>query len=246
MLRTIQNVMEQTVSGVLKTGWKGPRSFHDGLMGRTHYNGGATSWRNKDGENIARSPMGKLAQRLKADTMQMATGRKYNPATMEAKDSTQGFLGRHVGNRIGGALHAVGDLTIGTTATALGWGTRAVGLGAAAAARPALRGAGHLAYQGARDATQMVVNNASLIHGMTKTRHGQNMLLGGGFLAAGGAALYGSSMDERNPHKNSQYDNEQIESLPGTLGAQGADRGSNAMVNTGADGDLVFAMHNMR
>lgn len=246
VVRAIENVMSGTFNTAMKTGWKGPRGFHDGFSGNTHMNGVGTSWRDKNGENVIRSPMGKLAQRLRADAKQIATGKKYNHATMEAKESTQGFLGRHVGNRIGGVAHAVGDLTIGAAATGLGWGTR-VGVGTGAfVGKHALKGAGHVAYQGARDVTRAVTDTASLVHGMTKTRHGQNMLLaagGIGALGVGGAVAFSNS---RDPHRKSYYENNQVESLPGTLAAQEAAEGSNRMVDTGADGDLVFSLHNMR
>ena len=234
-------------NSTMSAAWKPVRSFYDGASGSTHLNGAGKAWKDKNGENVILNPYAKLARRLKADAKQVVTGKKYNPATGEALDSEHGWFGRQIrGGGVGGILHGVGDLTLGTAATTLGWGARGtVGVGAVAG-KHALVGAGHLAYQGARDTAAIVGGGASILHNMSKTGVGSNVLFAGGLAGTAGAAAIGMTMQETTKDRVAFYMNNQVDSLPGTLAAQGAAPGSDAMVSTGADGDLVLALHNMR
>lgn len=238
--------MNGLFNNVMSTAWKPVRSFYDGASGTTHLNGVGKSWRNRQGENVARNPYGKLAQRLKADSMQAITGKRYNPATGQALDNQRSWLGRQTMGRLGGVAHGVGDLTLGTVGTTLGWGTRGATKLAGKAATPIIKGAGHLAYQGARDTSQVLWGGAAIASNMSKTRTGSSILFGGGLAATAGAGLLSAGFKEETQNRMQFYMNNQVDSLPGTLGAQGASEGSNVMVNTGADGELVLALHNMR
>lgn len=233
-------------SSVMSAAWKPVRSFYDGASGTTHLNGGAKAWKNRQGENVARNPYGKLAQRLKADSMQAITGKKYNPATGQALDNQRSWLGRQTLGRAGGVMHGIGDLTLGGAATTLGWGARGATKLAGKAVAPTVKGAGHLAYQGVRDTSQVLWGGAAIASNMSKSHTGSAILFGGGLAATAGVGVVGAGLKETTQDRMQFYMNNQVESLPGTLGAQGASDGSQAMVNTGADGELVLALHNMR
>jgi hypothetical protein len=238
--------LQGTIDAAMSAAWKPVRSFYDGLSGTTHMNGASKAWRNADGEVTRRTPYGKLAQRLRADAMQTLTGRKYNPATGEVIDDGRSWLGRQTFGRMGGIAHGVGDLTLGTAATTIGWGARGAGALAAGASKPIARGIGHIAYQGARDTLGMAKDTTSLLYHMSRNPVGKDVLFGAGVIGVGGYAMADNMINEVSANRLSFYMNNQVDSLPGTLAAQGAAEGSQAMVSTGADGDLVFAMHNLR
>lgn len=238
--------MNGLFSSVMSAAWKPVRSFYDGASGTTHLNGAGKAWKNKHGENVVRNPYGKLVQRLKSDAKQVVTGKKYNPATGQELDKQRSWLGRQTLGRVGGVMHGVGDLTLGGAATTLGWGARGATKLAGKAVSPLVQGAGHLAYQGVRDTSQVLWGGAAIASNMSKTRTGSAILFGGGLAATAGVGLAATGLQETTQDRMQFYSNNQVESLPGTLGAQGASNGSDAMVDTGADGELVFALHNMR
>lgn len=239
----VTRLINGAIDAAMSAAWKPVRGVYDGLTG-------TSNWKNADGDKIARNPANKLAQRLKASSKQMITGKKYDPKTGQALEEQRGFLGRQTIGRVGGALHTVGDLTLGAAGTALGWGARTtagLGMGAVAMAAPTvLKGTALVAGQGIKDTASIATGGARLLHNMSKSDTGSTLLFGGGLAATAGVAGASALFKDTTNSRVGFYSNHQVDSLPGTLAAQGAAEGSNAFVDTGADGDLVFALHNMR
>lgn len=239
-------------SAAVSTGWKAVRSFNDGLTGTTRYNGMAKGWHNAAGESVAFNPAQKLARRLRADAQQMVTGNKYNAATMEKQLTDQKWFGRNVGNRIGGAAHLIGDATLGTIGTGLGWATRMTGMVGYAVAKPTARVAGHVAYQGLDAAVSTATFGARSVAGLSANPIGREALFAGGLAIAAGYGLKDAFQHDLLPGGGNvskgmeMYYGNSIDSVPGTLASQGVGQQSNVMVDTGADGDLVLALHKLR
>ncbi len=240
----------------MQAAWKPVRSTYDGLKG-------STKVVNQAGETVRYNPAQTLARRLKQDIQTIGTGNRYNFKTGKAIDDAiydadgnitgykQSFLGKHIGNRAKGIAHLVGDLTLGTAGTMLGWGTRIAGgatLGVTKAVAPlAFRGLGHVTYQTGALAGELAIGGARMIHAATKTGHGRALLFGGGAVGATILPHANKAFQEDSIGKLAFYQGSPIDSLPGTLAAQGASSPSPVVLdNLGADGDLVFALHNLR
>lgn len=235
--------LQKGIDGVMQTAWKGGRNTVEGLRGTTKY------W-DEDGVQQSLNPGRKLARRLKNNAKGVFTGKEYNMKNQVVGDR----------NRLASGLHFVGDATFGTVGTAIGWGARGVGLlgiGAGRAAiRPTAAFTGHFVKQGIDYVGDTALGAADIVHNLNKTHWGRGTLFAGG--AIGTTAIGAGS------HLNSQwgsdgiakagmqfYNGQQIESVPGTLspsniGVENGELVSQPLDSMGADGDLVFAMHNLR
>lgn len=238
--------INKTLEGAMKTAWKPVRSFFDGASGTKKF-------LNEAGEEVKLNPAQKLARRLKNDGEQFFTGNRRNLKGELIEEDLNAF-DRHVTNRIGGALHFIGDATVGTVMTGLGWGARTMtgaGLWAGKKAiKPTALGVGHVTKQTMGLVGDTALGGAELISEMGKTTAGRNTLGIGGLLGAGAIGTMGAANDKwgesgvRIAMKN-MYDGNALEAVPGTIGpTQSVQR--NPLDDMGADGDLVFAMHNMR
>lgn len=234
--------------------WKPVRGTYEGLRGGANVI-------NK-GEKTHYNPAQLLARRLKQNSQTLVTGNKYNFKTGEKIDDairkngeitgySQSWLGKHVGNRLGAAAHMVGDLTLGSTASMLGWAARPIAKAgvavAGATATPIAKGVGHLTYQSGALGTELAVNGAKTVTAMSRNPAGRQALFWGtgGVMTAG--AVGSTMLKEETANKLSFYAGNQVDALPGTLASQGANQGSRVGVDSlNADGDLVFAMHNLR
>lgn len=243
--------INKTMEAAMKTAWKPVRSFYDGASGTKKF-------LNEAGEQVKLNPAQKLVQRLKNDARQIGSGKRRDLKGNIIDEDLSAF-DRHVTNRIGGALHLVGDATVGTLATGLGWGARTIGGGALAmgamAFRPTMKGVGHVTKQSIDLVGDTALGAADLVHQMNKSTTGRNLLFGAGFAGVAGTSAFNSNMLSPENYRGGEsaiklamknmYDGEKLDALPGTIGdTQVVQR--NPLDNMGADGDLVFAMHNMR
>lgn len=217
------------------------RSIFDGLAGTSSHNYGAKTWRDSNGQSVRYNPIQKTGRRAAANLETMLTGRRTHANTREVidKDQDAGFFKRNH-NRAWAGVHFASNMTLGMAGASLGWGIKGATMGSAAlafgTARPMARFIGGATYE-----------TAGTIHEMTRGIHGlsrgsnaasvrtSDMLMLGAFGAAtiGGMAIASESLSDK---KFSGY----AEAIPGTM------ESSQRMVDTGADGDLVFALHNMR
>lgn len=239
--------VDKALKTAMSTAWKPVRSFYEGVRGTAKYTTEA-------GDKIKLNPAQKLARRLKHDTHQMMTGRKLD---MNGKDITEegmNAFNRHVTSRLGGAMHLIGDATVGTAFTAAGWATRGLGvglfMGGALAAKPAVKGLGHVTKQSIDLVGDTAIEAASKIHRMNQTPGGREGLMWMGALGAGGAGIMAGAGDTWGESgikiaMRNQYDGGMLDAVPGTI-AQTNVMQRNPMDDMGADGELVFAMHNMR
>lgn len=217
------------------------RSVFDGASGSSAHNYAAKEWRDKNGVGRKYNPIQKTGRRATANLETMLTGRRTHANTREVikKDEDAGFAKRQW-NRGWAGVHFVSNMTVGMAGAGLGWGVRTgaglAGMAAIGTARPMARFIGAATYETAGTMNEMVKG----VHGLSRAGNPasvrtSDMLLMGAFGAAtiGGLALASDSFGDK------KYSG-QAESIPGSVG------GSQTMVDTGADGDLVFALHNMR
>lgn len=215
------------------------RMVFDGMAGTSSHNYAAKTWRDKYGNSVAYNPLQKTGRRAMANLETMFTGKRTHANTREVFESDEkggigGFAKRNW-NRGWAGVHFVSNMTIGMAGASLGWGINgAAKLGAMAAfgtARPMARFIGGAAYETAGTVGEMVRGTRGLSRNATTS---DMMMLGAfGVTAVGGLAL---ATEELSDKKFTGY----AEEIPGTYGA------NPRMVDTGANGDLVFALHNMR
>lgn len=225
---------------VMGQAWSFARGYGEGLT--------RTAWR--DGDKVIRNPARKLARRLRADAQQIFTGYRYNPKTMERIKTDDGFFRHHIGNRFSGILHLASNMTWGALGTGLGWATGVTGKALYAVSKPTAKLAGHTLYGGVEFIAGTTKDAAGLLLG-NHTTFGKHALfttaaLGTTAIAAGGAISKDlvTGMAEPTPGMFF-YQGRPIDSVPGTLASHGI-TSSNVMVDTGADGELVLALHNLR
>lgn len=212
------------------------RNIFDGVAGTSAHNYGAKEWRDKHGNARKYNPIQKTGRRATANLETMLTGRRTHANTREVmkKDEDAGFAKRQW-NRGWAGVHFVSNMTVGMAGASLGWGARAgvglTGMATVASARPMARFIGGATYETAGTVKEMVGG----VRGLSRNPTTSDMMLMGAFGAAtiGGLAIASDSFGDK------KYSG-QAESIPGTMS------GSQTMVDTGADGDLVFALHNMR
>lgn len=239
------------VDKLLKTGmgaaWKPVRSFYEGVSGTSKYT-------MKNGDKVKLNPAQKLARRLKNDGRQILTGKKYNMKGEDITEEGMNAFNRHVTSRLGGALHLIGDATIGTAFTGAGWLTRGMGMGlfmgGAMAAKPTIKGLGHVTKQSIDLVGDTAIEGASKIHRMNQTAGGREALMWMGGLGAAGTGIMAGANDTWGASgikiaMRNQYDGEMLDAVPGTIAETNVMR-RDPLDDMGADGDLVFAMHNMR
>lgn len=217
------------------------RSFFDGAAGTSAHNYGAKTWRDHRGNTVKYNPIQKTARRAGANLETLWTGRRTHANTREviSKDQDAGFLKRQH-NRAWAGIHFVSNMTVGMAGASLGWGVRGATGGAAllafGTARPMARFIGGATYETAGTIGEMArgVRGLSRGNNAISTRTSDLMMLGAfGGTVIGGLALANETLADK---KFSGY----AEAIPGSMEA------SQRMVDTGADGDLVFALHNMR
>jgi hypothetical protein len=241
------------IEGAMQAGWKPMRNFYEGLRGTTKY-------KDAEGEIVSMSPAQKLARRLKNDTKQMFTGNRYDMKNNLVEEELG--VGGRIGNAVTGGLHFVGDATLGTAGTALGWSARMAGKGVWWGAKTMHRvGAGKLLTTGINAVGDTAMGAADLVLALNKGPVGKNVLLGLGVAGAagiGGAGALGEEFGGTTTMANSLkfYSGGSIESVPGEISPSGqrVDDSGNLVQptngkpidNMGADGSLVFALHNMR
>lgn len=178
-------------------------------------------------------------------------GKKYNKKG-ELINGDADFFER-AGNVFSAGIGAVSDMTLGTAGVALGWGLKktaqGIGIGTAALAAPVAKGVGHLTYQGVGLAGDTAINAAGFVMNMSKSPYGRGMLMGGTLLGAaaygGGKEISGGNMiaDTLSVGMGEGGEN-YIESIAGSV--TNTPRRYRKPDNLGADGDLVFALHNLR
>lgn len=231
------------------------RAFWDGLSGTTSFNGAAGKWKSISGygdnkvagSSVALNPFQKQMRRLRMKAETVATGRRYNPTdgSIVRKDrdmsGAKGMLKRGYNSTVAAVdlgLNLSGGAAIGAGLRGLGWATRgAVGLTGLVgykAARTGMRAIGATAYETGVVTGQM---------GKGAVRLGRFPGAQDGGMAAAAAATIGIGgigiMGELG--NGAKAYNGYASSLQGTTGMAGT-----PLVDTGANGDLVFAMHKMR
>lgn len=236
-----------TGKGMMKGGsipFRALRSVFDGLAGTSAHNYGAKTWRDKHGNTTSYNPIQKTGRRAMANLETMVTGKRTHANTREVFEKDQkggvGGFAKRQWNRGWAGVHFASNMTLGMAGASLGWGINGTAkLGAMATigtARPMARFIGGAAYETAGTAGEMVRGLAGLSRGgnAASIRTSDMLLLGTfGAVAVGGLAL---ATDELSDKKYTGY----AEAIPGTQDA------NPRMVDTGANGDLVFALHNMR
>lgn len=242
----IFSAFQKMIDGVMQTAWKSGRSTYEGLRGTTKY------W-DEAGELQHLSPAHKIARRLKNDALQVAGVKR----DMKGRVDSNAELGFR--ERMAGAGHFVGD-ALTAPLNLIGWGARSgVGLAAGAgkaAIRPTAQFVGHFTKQGIDYVGDTALGAADLVLALNKTKGGRDALFIGGGLGAvaiGGASHLNSQWGTDGIAKAGMqfYNGQKIESVPGTLspsniGVENGELVSQPLDSMGADGDLVFAMHNMR
>ncbi|WP_422661776.1 hypothetical protein ACK8P5_25820 (plasmid) [Paenibacillus sp. EC2-1] len=201
---------------------------------------GGTKQVNEAGEHITRSSMGRLVDDIKKKGEIVRTGvdgpGKYGNDWFERQ-----------GNRVKATFGVLSDSTLGVLGQGVGFaGKNTVKLGAGAAAAafvPTVKGLGHLT-KGTMDLVgDTAINAAGLVHHMTKSPYGSAALFGAPIALAFGKGAFdeygGTNM--RKEAIQATIQNGEIEALPGMVTPS-----PRRIDNFGADGDLVFAMHNMR
>ena len=215
------------------------RAFFDGAIGKTYNNGFGRGWMDKNGELTYLNPWQKQLRRMKANANTLMTGRRTHAGTGEvlSKDKDAGFLKRQW-NRAWAVPHAVSNATLGMGLATAGWAARigvgAIGYGSFKAAQKIIPGAARLAWDTA-------VVGGEIVKGGTMAMRapgvGDAILAGTiGAVGFGGLALSIGELGGASKNFNGY-----ASSLSGTTGFA-----QTPLVNTGADGDLVFAMHKMR
>lgn len=221
--------------------YRAVRSIFDGIAGTSSHNYGAKIWRDKNGEAVSYNPLQKTGRRAGANIETILTGRRTHANTREVikKDEDAGFIKRQW-NRGWAATHFVGNMTVGMAGASLGWGVKGaatlVGGGAIASARPMARFIGAATYETAGTLGEMGRGVQGLARGNNAaSARTSDMLLLGAFGAAGigGLALASDSFSDKGYTGYAES-------------VQGTNNMAPRMVDTGADGDLVFALHNMR
>lgn len=217
--------------GVMKSGWSGVKNAGRGARGK---------YIKKDKEtglDVSVSPFRDgIIGDLKKHTKEFTTGKDTN--------------GKKV-NRLGSLGEMVNDVTIAPLAQGAGWtaGTAAkIGAGLTIYGAPkAARLGGHLA-KGTMDVVgDTAINGAEFVMDMSKSKRGQTMLFAGAALPLAAAPLIGESFTEGTYLKDSLAAKvgTQMEGLPGTT-TEMMENSIHTVDNMNADGDLVFAMHNLR
>ena len=217
------------------------RSVFDGLAGTSAHNYGAKTWRDRHGNTTRYNPIQKTIRRANANLETMLTGQRTHANTRQVigADEDAGFLKRQW-NRGWAGVHFASNVTLGMAGSSLGWGingaTKMTALAAIGTARPMARFIGGATYETAGTLGEMVRGTMGLSRGRNAAsiRTSDMLLLGAfGATAIGGLAI---ATDELGDKGYTGY----AESIPGTMDA------NPRMVDTGANGDLVFALHNMR
>ena len=214
------------------------RAFFDGITGSTHHNWYGHGWE-KNGEMVNLNAWQKQLRRSRANLNTLMTGKRTHAGSgvTLAKDENAGFLKRQW-NRAWSVPHVVTNMTAGMGLASAGWGTRvavgAAGYGGLHAARGIARFTGATALEAALAGKEIAKGGTGL---MRFPFMGDAILVGGtASVGIGGLAL---AMNEVNGVAKSF--NGYASSLAGTTGMT-----PTPLVNTGADGDLVFAMHKLR
>jgi hypothetical protein len=224
-------MLNNVINSALKAGWGGVRNVYRGIVGDV------------PGEGDERlSPARRLARDMRKHAYEFATGyqSEYVDGKLVSQFARKGEKAYR--SRVGAAMDLVlGDMVLGSLGLALGWGVRkGVKLGAKAVSASA-RPVGHLAYQTYGLARDFTIGGGRMLYKTSKNPIGATAL----FVAPMGLALGGQLFDETQHYAVrkglAEYTGMQVDSIPAAI------TGSPHVVdNFGADGNLVFAMHNLR
>ena len=230
--------IQQGINGVMQSAFKAPRAVWDSRK--------TSKYKDEAGNEHKLNPARRVARRLKNDVYQMG-GVKRN---MRGEIDEAAELSRT--DRLAGAGHLVGD-TLFAPLTLMGWGvrggTKLAAVGGLAIGIPTAKAGVKATTAMSRETINYVGDTAmaagDLIGAMNKSYVGREMLFAGGTVGALGVSAASTlngqwSSDAIGKAGMQFYNGREIDQLPGTV------MPSSTSVETGADGDLVFAMHNMR
>lgn len=213
-------------------GWNTAKNVYRGARGKKEIL--------DDAGNVVQtiSPRDRLIQDLKSareaeNALAELEGRMVSPLWQDIKYGTYGILGQ--------GLQMLG-WTGGVAGTAVGAVAAPVGIAAGKLAKHTAVGTGKALYGAADQAVDMALNASELIGDMTNSRIGQTVLFATPIVGAG---VIGGFKEGQGFIVNSglkAYIGSNAEALPGTT----AEASEKRLDNLGADGSLVFAMHNLR
>lgn len=231
-------LFDQIFDAAIKTSWTGMKNYGRGIRG-TH------TKMDEAGDVYSVSPLrDSLVGDIKRHGKQAFTGYKYNKKG-EIVDKDIGAW-QKTKNRLSGSLGAVADITVGSSAQAMGWATRAAGVAAWGTAKWAGPQLAKQAGYTTKEAFDLIGDTAldagDAVRHMSRSGVGQVALFGGALGVAGAAPFAKDIMTDSSPvGKGMQaYVGSNLETVAGTS------QSNRYVDDLGADGDLVFAMHNLR
>ena len=215
------------------------RAFFDGVFGKSHHNAYGRAFFDENGERVALNPFQKQVARARANFNTLITGDRTHAGTGEVigKDKDRGFV-KGVWNRAWSIPHFVSNMTVGMGLAGAGWATKGAALGAGYVGFKGLQG---LARFTGATTLEAALAGKEIVGGATKL--GRAPLVGDAILVGGTATVgvSGMALAMNEVSGAAKNFNGYASSLTGTTGMA-----PTPLVNTGADGDLVFAMHKLR
>lgn len=224
-------MLNTIIQSALKAGWSGVRNVYRGVIGDVP---------DSDGRSL--SPARRLARDMRRRAYELATGyeAKYEGGRLVSQFAKKGEQAYK--SRLGSALDLVlGDMLIGGIGLTLGWGARkGVKLGAKAVSASA-RPVGHLAYQTYGLARDVVLGGGRMLY-----KTSRNPIGAVGLFSAPIALNFGVQLIDESEHYAVRRGlvnsvGMPVEAIPGSITPS-----SYTVDNFGADGNLVFALHNLR
>lgn len=153
--------------------------------------------------------------------------------------------------RIGGVFGIASDMTFGAAGQMLGWGLGGIGRAivspgsrniGAKLGKASIRGVGHVTNQSMRLFGDTAINGAGFVMDLAKSPYGAAALMAAPVAIAGGVSAFKEETGQRAIQEAIQMSvGQELESMPGLVTPS-----RRTIENFGADGDLVFAMHNLR
>jgi hypothetical protein len=228
-------------NGLIRGGWTGLKNAGRGMRGKYIRRDAET------GLEYSVSPFrdGLLGD-VKRHSKKVLTGRNYDDAGNIIDE------GNFITNRVEGALGLAADFAIGMPMQAIGWG---IGKTASVAGRTAMWAAPKIARQVGRSTKEAfdlfgdtAINAAEFIVELGKTKRGQMMLFSAPILAMGAAPVIAEGFSDNGTRALKEGLAAKVGGTMDTMmGTTMELSGSQYTIdNMNADGDLVFALHNLR
>ncbi len=247
-------ILSDMLNGLLKGGWNFVKNTGEGVIG----NRSARIF--ETGEKAILSPRERLIEQQKRLRMQAKTGHKIEGhgskityAGHEIEDEAGNIIRapeadtiwKRGGNRVGAGVESAANMTVGNLGLALGWGIRksgqAVGKAAAAAAKPTARAVGHVAYQAGGLAKDTIIGGGHILHRTSQNWAGGLAMFGAAAAAPVMMAGFESSEHYAVNHGIAEFAGQELDAIAGAVTPA-----RRSLQTFGADGNMVFAMHNQR